>query len=35
MREYRRVLGDDISRLPHVGSTSTHVVMEAVKDALT
>ena len=29
---YRRVLGEVISTLPHVGSTSTHVSMEAVKD---
>lgn len=30
---YRRVLGEVISALPHVASTSTHVSMEAVKDA--
>ncbi len=30
--EYRRVLGEVISRLPHVAATSTHVSMEAVKD---
>lgn len=29
---YRRVLGEVISNLPHVASTSTHVSMEAVKD---
>ncbi|EGD59372.1 transcriptional regulator AsnC family [Novosphingobium nitrogenifigens DSM 19370] len=29
---YREVLGERISRLPHVASTSTFVVMEAVKD---
>jgi Lrp/AsnC family leucine-responsive transcriptional regulator len=29
---YRRVLGEVISALPHVASTSTHVPMEAVKD---
>jgi Lrp/AsnC family leucine-responsive transcriptional regulator len=29
---YRRVLGEVISALPHVASTSTHVSMEAVKD---
>jgi Lrp/AsnC family leucine-responsive transcriptional regulator len=29
---YRRVLGEVISTLPHVASTSTHVSMEAVKD---
>ncbi|NNU80202.1 winged helix-turn-helix transcriptional regulator [Halovulum dunhuangense] len=30
---YRRVLGETISALPHVASTSTHVSMEAVKEA--
>jgi Lrp/AsnC family leucine-responsive transcriptional regulator len=30
---YRRVLGEVISALPHVASTSTHVSMEAVKDS--
>ncbi|MDH3265075.1 MAG: Lrp/AsnC ligand binding domain-containing protein [Paracoccaceae bacterium] len=30
--EYRRVLGERISALPHVASTSTFVAMEAVKD---
>ncbi|MBD3766167.1 MAG: Lrp/AsnC ligand binding domain-containing protein [Rhodobacterales bacterium] len=30
---YRRVLAERISALPHVASTSTHVAMEAVKDA--
>jgi len=30
---YRAVLGEKISRLPHVASTSTFVVMEAVKDS--
>ncbi|WP_163850878.1 Lrp/AsnC family transcriptional regulator [Pseudooceanicola aestuarii] len=29
---YRRVLGEVVSALPHVESTSTHVTMEAVKD---
>ena len=29
---YRRVLGDQISRLPHVASTSTYVSMESVRD---
>jgi Lrp/AsnC family transcriptional regulator, leucine-responsive regulatory protein len=29
---YRRVLAEDISRLPSVASTSTNVVMEAVKE---
>lgn len=33
IRAYRRVLGEKISALPFVGSTSTHVSMEAVKDA--
>ena len=31
--DYRRVLGERISALPHVASTSTHVAMEAVKEA--
>ncbi|MFQ5437225.1 MAG: Lrp/AsnC family transcriptional regulator [Paracoccaceae bacterium] len=29
---YRRALGETISNLPHVGSTSTHVSMQAVKE---
>jgi Lrp/AsnC family leucine-responsive transcriptional regulator len=29
---YRRVLGEVISTLPHVASTSTYVAMEAVKE---
>ncbi len=29
---YRRVLGEVISALPHVASTSTHVSMQAVKE---
>jgi Lrp/AsnC family transcriptional regulator, leucine-responsive regulatory protein len=29
---YRNVLAERISRLPHVGATSTHVAMEAVKE---
>lgn len=33
IQEYRRVLGERISSLPHVASTSTHVAMEAVKEA--
>ncbi|MEM8868784.1 MAG: Lrp/AsnC family transcriptional regulator [Pseudomonadota bacterium] len=33
IRSYRRVLGEVISALPHVAGTSTHVSMEAVKDA--
>jgi Lrp/AsnC family transcriptional regulator, leucine-responsive regulatory protein len=32
IQDYRRVLGEKISALPHVASTSTYVVMEAVKD---
>jgi Lrp/AsnC family leucine-responsive transcriptional regulator len=32
--QYRRVLGEVISSLPHVASTSTHVSMEAVKEAI-
>ena len=32
IRAYRQVLGEKISALPFVGSTSTHVSMEAVKD---
>ena len=30
--EYRRVLAERISGLPHVASTSTYVAMEAVKE---
>ena len=33
IRSYREVLGEVISALPHVVGTSTHVSMEAVKDA--
>ncbi|MEO1329807.1 MAG: Lrp/AsnC ligand binding domain-containing protein [Pseudomonadota bacterium] len=33
IQTYRRVLGETISALPYVASTSTHVAMEAVKDA--
>ena len=33
MQEYRQVLGEEISALPHVLQTSTFVVMENVKDA--
>jgi Lrp/AsnC family transcriptional regulator, leucine-responsive regulatory protein len=33
IQEYRRVLGERISSLPHVASTSTHVAMEAVKES--
>lgn len=32
IKEYRRVLGEAISALPHVSSTSTHVSMESVLD---
>ncbi len=30
---YRQVLGEKVSQLPHVASTSTHVSMQAVKDS--
>jgi len=33
MTAYRRVLGEHISALPHVASTSTYVAMETVKEA--
>lgn len=33
MRAYRDILADVVSNLPHVASTSTHVSMQAVKDA--
>lgn len=33
IRAYRQILGETISALPHVGSTSTHVSMQAVKDS--
>ena len=32
MAEYRRVLAEDISTLPHVASSSTYVAMQAVKE---
>lgn len=32
IQAYRRVLGESISTLPHVASTSTYVAMESVKD---
>lgn len=32
IRRYRMVLGEQISALPHVASTSTFVAMETVKD---
>ncbi len=34
MTRYRQFLGDTISQLPHVASTSTYVAMEAVKEAV-
>ena len=33
IRRYRAVLGEKISSLPHVASTSTFVAMEAIKEA--
>ncbi|PIE16026.1 MAG: proline dehydrogenase transcriptional activator [Rhodobacterales bacterium] len=33
MSDYRRVLAEDISTLPHVAGTSTFVAMQAVKEA--
>lgn len=33
MKDYRHVLGEVISALPHVASTSSYVSMEAVKDS--
>lgn len=35
MTSYRRILGEVISTLPHVESTSTYVAMEAVKESMT
>lgn len=35
MVSYRRILGDVISTLPFVASTSTYVAMEAVKETMT
>jgi Lrp/AsnC family leucine-responsive transcriptional regulator len=32
IQDYRRILGEIISTLPHVAHSSTHVVMEPVKD---
>lgn len=32
IQDYRRILGERISTLPHVASTSTFVAMEAVKE---
>ena len=34
IKEYRRMLGEVISALPHVSSTSTYVSMQAVKDEM-
>ncbi|MEQ6248557.1 Lrp/AsnC ligand binding domain-containing protein [Sulfitobacter sp. HNIBRBA3233] len=34
MTDYRSVLGDRISTLPHVASTSTYVAMESVKEVM-
>lgn len=34
MSQYRRFLGETISTLPHVASTSTYVAMEAVKETM-
>lgn len=31
--EYRKLLGEELSALPHVAQTSTYVVMEAVKES--
>ncbi|MDU8927243.1 Lrp/AsnC ligand binding domain-containing protein [Alisedimentitalea sp. MJ-SS2] len=33
MHDYRRVLGEEISSLPHVAGTSTYVAMQAVKES--
>ena len=35
MADYRRVLADHISTLPHVANTSTYVAMQAVKENVT
>lgn len=35
MADYRAVLGEKISSLPHVAGTSTYVAMQAVKEAMT
>lgn len=32
MANYRQVLGERISALPHVANTSTHISMQAIKD---
>ncbi|MGP3695716.1 Lrp/AsnC family transcriptional regulator [Rhodobacter sp. NSM] len=33
IQDYRRVLGEKLSTLPYVASTSTHVAMESVKES--
>jgi Lrp/AsnC family leucine-responsive transcriptional regulator len=33
IKGYRQVLGERISALPHVASTSTHVSMQSVKES--
>ena len=33
IQDYRRVLGESISTLPHVSATSTYVSMESVRDS--
>lgn len=35
MADYRSVLGEKISSLPHVAGTSTYVAMQAVKETMT
>jgi Lrp/AsnC family leucine-responsive transcriptional regulator len=35
IRRYREVLGERISSLPHVASTSTFVAMETIRDSST
>lgn len=32
IQDYRRILAEQISALPHVAATSTHVAMESVKE---
>lgn len=32
IHDYRQILAESISQLPHVASTSTHVAMESVKE---
>lgn len=34
MRAYRDILAEVVSTLPHIASSSTHVAMQAVKDAV-